>query len=168
MKVKDVIAWSGLIRDYAQHCRTKHVPILFERMKKEGMIPNRATYICTLSPSAGKVEVLLKLQSSFWKKFHDCHSWCGMGIASKPYMFLSKCSSKSRLLTRLLLSTSLSACDDPCYLYEGKDIHAGVSQSGPEANLDAIIALVIIYGVLTKHEASLIKLNHEICHCVMP
>lgn len=40
----------------------------------------------------------------------------------------------------------LTACNDSCYVSEGRDIHACISQSGLEADVDVVAALVKMYG----------------------
>lgn len=253
MKIKDVIAWNTLIKAYAEHGRTKHVPILFERMKKEGATPNRVTYICALSPCAGEADLTtvkdiyahfsssgLKLDvglaTAFVYIFGKCGSLqearevfekasgqdlnlrnamivanalngCkeealqlfsemqkeGVGLddaslaqtlsmygRSAPELakaVFEKISEKTVPVWNSMIATHvwhgdskqaldvfkqmqqqkqtpdkatfihiLSACNSPCHLLEGKDIHVCVSQSGLEADLDVITALVRMYG----------------------
>ncbi|KAI5080387.1 hypothetical protein GOP47_0005866 [Adiantum capillus-veneris] len=253
MKVKDVIAWNTLIKSHVEHGRTKNLLNLFERMKKEGVTPNRATYICILSSCANEADLAVVkdlhaqfmssgleldagLAAAFVFVFGRCGGlqearevfekvsdrslslWNAMIIANasngckeealqlfdeiqKGEVGLDDANLSGTLSTygrcnlelakavfdtilektvgvwnsmisnyvargdsqqalkvfkemqqqkvapdKALFISILTACNDPSYLANGKDIHACISQSRLESDVDVVTALVIMYG----------------------
>lgn len=91
MKVKDVFAWNTLMKAYAEHGRSKHVPSLFERMKKEGVTPNRVTYICTVSPCAGEGD--LTMVQDIYTHFTGSGLKLDVGLAAAFVYIFGRCGS---------------------------------------------------------------------------
>ncbi|KAH7284778.1 hypothetical protein KP509_34G070200 [Ceratopteris richardii] len=52
LHIQDVVAWTTLIMGYAEQCHSAKALELYEQMKRKGIQPNTATFLCTLKACA--------------------------------------------------------------------------------------------------------------------
>ncbi|KAH7373938.1 hypothetical protein KP509_17G080200 [Ceratopteris richardii] len=89
MKVKDVIAWNTLIKSHVEHGRTKKLHDLYETMKKEGVAPNRVTYICMLSSCANEMD--LPMVRDLYAQFMSSGIKLDVGLAAAFVFAFGRC-----------------------------------------------------------------------------
>ncbi|MCO5562553.1 hypothetical protein L7F22_016181 [Adiantum nelumboides] len=153
MKVKDVIAWNTLLRSHVEHGRIKNLHSLFDRMKKEGVTPNRVTYICILSSCASEADLAvvkdlhaqflnsgLKLDAGLATAFVFVFGRCG-GIQEARKVFEMASDRSLGLWNAMIIANALNG-----YMEEALKLFADMHIEGVALDDASLCGTLCTYG----------------------
>ncbi|PHT46637.1 hypothetical protein CQW23_15795 [Capsicum baccatum] len=166
MPQKNVISWNALIGGYGNHGRGIKAVKLFERMVREGMMPNHVTYLAVLS--ACKQDEAAAVVQTLKRKGLGIKSACTwIEIKKLPHVFLSgdKCHVQTKEIyekvDELMLEISKYG-----YVTEGETLLPDVDEQEQKLPHYHGEKLAISFGLISTSSSTPLQLvqSHRVCN----
>lgn len=149
---RNVILWNAMIAAYAENGHGEEALKLFDQLQKEGLTPDKNTYMSILTSCARQSP---ELASEMFGKMPDKNvaAWNTMigvyvkhGHSKQATQLFDQMQREGLTADKDTFINVLSACASPSAPSEGKGIHICISRSNLETDILIANALVNMYG----------------------